>query len=125
VPAIPAVEPPRQADQPRPIPGKKPDDPRLEAAFRVILRQGTAEAEVDAQLARCRELAAAEPALAGQLRAAAILGVYLIEESAAGRLVVKYGSAYVLGSLRELLAELGDGDATRGAGGAAEGQGGR
>jgi penicillin amidase len=125
VPAIPAVEPPREAEQPRPIPGKKPDDPRLEAAFRVILRQGTAEAEVDAQLARCRELAAAEPALAGQLRAAAILGVYLIEESAAGRLVVKYGSAYVLGSLRELLAELGDGDATRGAGGAAEGQGGR
>ncbi|MBM3501590.1 MAG: hypothetical protein FJX74_23290, partial [Armatimonadetes bacterium] len=115
VPAIPAVEPPSEAAQPGLVRGRKPDDPRLEAAFRVILRQGTAQADVDAQLARCREFVAAEPALVGQLRDAATLGVYLIEESAAGRLAVQYGSPHVLGKLQELLAELGDGDEATGA----------
>jgi hypothetical protein len=43
--------------------------------------------------------------MAGQLRDAAIFGRYLIEESAAGRLKVQYGSPYVLGKLRELLGE--------------------
>ena len=42
-----------------------------------------------------------------QLRNAALLGEYLIEESAAGRLKVQYGSPYVLEKLKTLLRDLG------------------
>ena len=107
--AIPAVEPAKEVVEPRPRPAEaqKPDDPQLEAAFRVILRSsGTANEEVDAQLAEARKYVEGKPELTKQLRGAAVLGIYLIEESAAGRLKVHYGSPYVLERLRELLREL-------------------
>jgi hypothetical protein len=91
----------------RPLPGRKPDDPKLEAAFRAILRQGTAPEEVDAKLAECRDYVKGSAGLTEQLRSAAVLGVYLIEESAAGRLRVPYGSPHVLEGLKALLKDLG------------------
>ena len=106
VPAIPPVAAETKTEA-RPLPGRKPDDPRLEAAFRVILRQGTAPEEVDAKLAECREYVRGNPGLTEQLRSAAVLGVYLIEESAAGRLKVPYGSPHVLERLRTLLKDFG------------------
>jgi hypothetical protein len=54
VPAIPPAAANTNAET-KPLPGRKPDDPTLEAAFRVILRQGTPPEEADAQLARCRD----------------------------------------------------------------------
>lgn len=91
----------------RPLPGRKPDDPTLEAAFRLILRQGTPPEEVDAKLAACRSYVQGDSDLTEQLRSAAVLGVYLIEESAAGRLKVPYGSPHVLDRLKALLKDLG------------------
>jgi penicillin amidase len=107
VPAIPPVTATANAE-PKPLPGRKPDDPRLESAFRVILRQGTPNEEVDAQLADCRAYVKGNAGLTEQLRSAALLGEYLIEESAAGRLKVKYGSPYVLEKLKTLLNDLGN-----------------
>ena len=66
------------------MPGRKPEDPTLEAAFRIILRQGTPNEEVDAKLAECRDYVKGHAGLTEQLRHAALLGDYLIEESAAG-----------------------------------------
>ena len=105
VPAIPPAPPATAASEPRPMPGRKPDDPRLEALFRVMLRQGTPPEDVDEGIAECRALVKASPALREQLLSAARLGVYLIEESAAGRLKVRYGSPHALKRLRELLDE--------------------
>jgi len=107
VPAIPPVTATTDAAA-KPLPGRKPDDPRLEAAFRVILRQGTSNEEVDAQLADCRAYVRGNTGLTAQLRNAALLGEYLIEESAAGRLKVPYGSPYVLERFKALLRELGN-----------------
>ncbi len=107
--AIPAVDPAKNMEpRPRPAEAQKPDDPQLEAAFRIILRQDTAPDDVDAQLAECRTHVTGNPDLVKQLRGAAVLGIYLIEESSAGRLKVQYGSPYVLTRLRGLLQELGD-----------------
>jgi penicillin amidase len=109
VAAIPAVELKKEVveSRPRPAEAQKPDDPQLEAALRVILRpSGTSNEDVDAQLAEARKYVEGKPALIKQLRGGAVLGIHLIEESAAGRLNVKYGSPYVLQRLRELLKEL-------------------
>jgi penicillin amidase len=106
VPAIPPVAVETKSEA-KPMPGRKPEDASLEAAFRVILRQGTPPEEVAAKLAECRDYVKGKSGLTDQLRNAALLGEYLIEESAAGRLKVQYGSPYVLGMLKALLTELG------------------
>jgi penicillin amidase len=107
VPALPPVVASTNAAA-KPLPGRKPDDPRLEAAFRVILRQGTPNEEVDAQLVVCRAYVKGNAGLTEELRSAARLGEYLIEESAAGRLKVRYGSPYALKKLKALLTDMGD-----------------
>ena len=109
VAAIPAVvaAPETVLARPRPADAQKPDDPQLESAFRVILRaSGTSNDEVDLQLAEAHKYVDGKPELIRQLRGAAVLGIYLIEESAAGRLKVQYCSPYVLTRLRALLEEL-------------------
>jgi hypothetical protein len=58
-------------------------------------------------VAECRAYVKGNLGLTDQLRNAALLGEYLIEESAAGRLKVQYGSPYVLEKLKALLTELG------------------
>ncbi|MBE7501708.1 MAG: penicillin acylase family protein [Verrucomicrobiales bacterium] len=105
VPALPPVAR-EAAAEPRPLPGRRPEDPRLEAAFRTILRQGTSPEEVDAQLAECRDYVKGDPGLTEQLRNAAVLGVHLIREAAAGRLRVPYGSPHAQQRLEALLKEL-------------------
>jgi penicillin amidase len=110
VPAIPPTasensDPPR----PRPAAAQKPDDPRLEAAFRRILRRDTPPQEIDAALTECRDYVKGNAGLTAQLRGAAILGRWLIEEADAGRLKVPYGSPHALKRLRELLQDLGEG----------------
>ncbi len=102
VAAIPAADPEQKvAPRPRPADAQKPDDPRLEAAFRVILRpRGTPHEDVDAQLNEVRKYVEGDPQLRKQLRGGAVLGVYLIEESTAGRLKVQYGSPYALRAAR-------------------------
>jgi hypothetical protein len=107
VAAIPVVSAETKSAAAKPLPGRQPDDPRLEAAFRTILRQGTAPEEVNAKLAECRAYVKGNAGLTEQLRSAAVLGVYLIEESAAGRLKVPYGSMQVLAGLKALLKDLG------------------
>lgn len=105
VAAIPRVESSSKTEFAKPLPGRKPDDPKLESAFRTILRQGTTPADVDARLAECRDYVQGNAGLTEQLHQAAILGAYLIEESSAGRLKVQYGSPYVLEKLKELSKE--------------------
>jgi penicillin amidase len=107
VPAIPPVAAETKSEA-KPMPGRKPEDPTLEAAFRVILRQGTPPEEVAAKVAECRAYVKGNLGLTDQLRSAALLGEYLIEESAAGRLKVQYGSPYVLEKLKALLQDLGN-----------------
>lgn len=106
VPAIPTPTPDPTAPSAKPLPGRKPDDPRLEAAFRFILRRGSPDAEVDARLAECKDYVRGNPELGEQLRNACVLGIHLIEEAAAGRLKVPYGSPHVRDRLQELLRDL-------------------
>jgi penicillin amidase len=107
VPALPLLAAETKSES-KPMPGRKPEDPILEAAFRVMLRQGTPPEVVAAKLAECRDYVKGNPGLTDQLRNAALLGEYLIEESAAGRLKVQYGSPYVLEKLKALLQDLGN-----------------
>ncbi len=103
VPAIPEV---KAADAPRPLPGRKPDDPALESAFRFLLRNERTAAEIDAKIAEVKALVAGKAALELELREALTLGIYLIEEAQAGRLRVPYGTPHCLARFRELRAEL-------------------
>ena len=57
-------------------------------------------------MAECHDYVKGSAGLTEQLRSAAVLGVYLIEESAAGRLKVPYGSPQVLQRLKALLLDL-------------------
>ena len=101
---IPAIPPPAAATQAKPpLPGRKPDDPTLEAAFRYLLRNERTPAEIDAKLDEVKQFVSGKPALETQLREALKLGAYLIEESQAGRLKVKYGTPHCLKRMRELL----------------------
>ena len=103
VQAIPPVAPPPPRQEARPVQGRRPDDPVFQNALRTILRQDASAAEVDAAIADCRERAAGGAALAAELQEAARFAIYLIEESAAGRLKNPYGSPYALRRLQELL----------------------
>ena len=97
VDAIPAADSQQNVEpRPRPAEAQKPDDPRLEAALRIILRQGTSAEDINAQVDECRKIVAGNKDLEQQLHGAAVLGSYLIEESAAGRLKVPYGSPHAL-----------------------------
>lgn len=109
VAAIPAVESSSKTETAKSLSGRKPDDPKLESAFRTILRQGTDQTTIDSKLDECRDYVKDNDGLTEQLRQAVILGSYLIEESATGRLKVPYGSPYVLEKLKELLKVYGEG----------------
>jgi penicillin amidase len=114
VAALPEPTPEAKAAEARPLPGRKPDDPRLESAFRAILRNTSTPEEIDGRIAECRAIAKGDAGLTEQLRQAAILGAYLIEEAAAGRLKVPYGSPHALRRLKELLGALGGSEAQGG-----------
>ena len=90
------------------LPGRKPDDPMLEAAFRFVLRNDRTPAEIDQRLAEVQKYVAEKPELQTQLREALKLGVYLIEEAQAGRLKVPYGSPHCLTRMRKLLETFAD-----------------
>jgi penicillin amidase len=107
LPAIPRVAERPQGEPARAMPGRAPSDQRLEAAFRVIMRQDTAPAEIDARIAECLQYVRGHAGLTTELRNAAILGEYLIVESAAGRLRIQYGSPHALQALRGVLDEIG------------------
>jgi penicillin amidase len=102
VPAIPPAVASTNTEA-RPLPGRKPDDPTLEAAFRYLLRSERTPAELDAKLDEVQQFVSGNPALEAQLREALKLGVYLIEESRAGRLKVEYGTPYCLERMRKML----------------------
>jgi penicillin amidase len=111
VAAIPMPAPePKDAPRPRPRSARKPDDPKLESAFRRILRRDTPAVEIDALVSQCREYAKGNEKLTEQLRGAAVLGRWLIEEAAAERLKIPYGSPHALKRLQELLKDIGEGD---------------
>ncbi|MHB8864612.1 MAG: penicillin acylase family protein [Pirellulaceae bacterium] len=88
------------------LPGRKPEDPTLEAAFRFVLRNEGTPAEIDDRFAEVQKYVQGKPALQLQLGEALKLGVYLTEESLAGRLRVRYGSPYCLKRMRDLLQTL-------------------
>jgi hypothetical protein len=88
------------------LPGRKPDDPTLEAAFRFVLRNDRTPAEIDQRFAEVQKYVAEKPELQTQLREALKLGVYLIEEAQAGRLKIPYGSPHCLTRMRGLLKTL-------------------
>jgi hypothetical protein len=114
VAAIPVPAPEaKDAPRPRPPSARKPDDPKLEAAFRRILRRDTPAEEIDALVSQCREQVQGNKELTDQLRGAAILGRWLIEEAAAGRLKIPYGSPHALKRLQELLKVLGEGESRK------------
>lgn len=104
LPAIPAVKAEAQANT-KPLPGRKPDDPALEAAFRYLLRNERTPAEIDAKIDEVTRYVAGQPALETQLQEALKLGVYLVEESQAGRLKVSYGSPHCLKRMLDLLGQ--------------------
>jgi hypothetical protein len=103
VAAIPEV---KAGQESRPLPGRKPDDPALEAAFRYLLRNERTPAEIDGKIQEVKALVLGKPALAGELREALKLGIHLIEEAQAGRLKVDYGTPHCLVRMRELLAAM-------------------
>ena len=104
VAAIPPVA--SEAEAKPQLPGRKPDDPTLEAAFRFVLRNDRTPAEIDQRMAEVRKYVAEKPELQAELREALKLGVYLIEEAQAGRLKIPYGSPHCLTRMREMLKTL-------------------
>jgi penicillin G amidase len=104
---IAAIPPaPASAEAKPQLPGRKPDDPTLEAAFRFVLRNDRTPEEIDQRLADVQKYVAEKPELQKQLREALKLGIYLIEESQAGRLKVSYGSPHCLQRMQEILKTL-------------------
>jgi hypothetical protein len=89
-----------------PLPGRKPDDPTLEAAFRFVLRHDRTPDEIDKRLTEIQAYVANQPALQAELREALKLGIYLIEEAQAGRLRIPYGSPHCLRKMRAMLDAL-------------------
>ena len=111
VAAIPPVAPDTEA-KPQ-LPGRKPDDPTLEAAFRFVLRNDRTPAEIDQRLAEVQKYVEGKPALQAEVREALKLGIYLIEEAQAGRLKIPYGSPHCLQKMREMLKAMGSGEPPR------------
>jgi len=111
VAAIPPVAPDSEA-KPQ-LPGRKSDDPTLEAAFRFVLRHDRTPAEIDRRLAEVQTYVEGKPTLQAELREALKLGIYLIEEAQSGRLKIPYGSPHCLQKMREMLNALGPGEPSR------------
>ncbi len=103
-----------QARQPRqqteaskkPLPGKKPDDPTLEAAIRYLNRPERTEQEVKAKIKELRRHIANDQDLKAELVAGLELFTHLMRESLAGRLPIQYGTARTLELVEPLYQEL-------------------
>ncbi len=107
-----ASGPPRrggaEADQPRPqLPGKKPDDPTLEAAIRYLNRPERTAQEVDNQINQLRDYVADNQQRKDELVAGLELFTYLMRQSQAGQLPITYGNPDTLRRVQALYEELG------------------
>lgn len=80
----------------RPLPGKKPDDPTLEAAIRYLNRPERTDAEVQRKLVELRDYVRGNESLRAELLAGFELFTHLMRESQAGRLPIQYGSPATL-----------------------------
>ena len=89
-----------------PLPGKKPDDPTLEAAIRYLNRAERTEQEVKDKIEELRRYVKGDAGLKGELIEGLKLFVHLMKESQAGRMPIRYGAPATLklidGFYREL-----------------------
>jgi len=100
-------DPRRRAQSPRrPLPGKKPDDPTLETAIRYLNRPERTEQEVKTRLEELREYVADNAKLEAELVTGFELFIYLMRESQADRLPIKYGTPKTLKLVEEFYQKL-------------------
>ena len=89
-----------------PLPGKKPDDPTLEAAIRYLNRQERTDKEVEQKLVELRRYVAGNETLKAELIAGLELFTHLMRESQAGRMPIRYGTPQTLKRVEALYKEL-------------------
>lgn len=79
-----------------PLPGKKPDDPTLEAAIRYLNRKERTKVEVKAKIQELDHYVQGQPGLKRELIQGLELFVHLMKESQAGRMPIIYGTPETL-----------------------------
>ena len=94
-----------QASRP-PLPGKTPDDPTLEAAIRYLNRQERTEEEVTEKIAELRRYVRGDQILKQDLIDSLTRFVYIMTESQAGRMRIRYGTPMTLKLVQRLYDEL-------------------
>jgi creatinine amidohydrolase len=89
-----------------PLPGKKPDDPTLEAAVRYLNRAERTEQEVEDKIEELRSYVRGDKDLKGELIEGLKLFIHLMSESQAGRMKIRYGTPKTLKLIEAFYREL-------------------
>ncbi len=89
-----------------PLPGKAPDDPTLQAAIRYVNRQERTEQEVTDKIEELRRYVRGGQALKQELIDGLTRFIYIMTESQAGRMRVRYGTPETLKLIRTFYNEL-------------------
>ena len=88
------------------MPGKKPDDPTLEAAIRYLNRAERTEPEVRTRIEELRRYVRGDEGLKKELIDGLTLFIHLMTESQAGRMRIRYGTPETLKLIRTFYSEL-------------------
>lgn len=94
-----------QASKP-PLPGKTPDDPTLQAGIRYLNRQERTEEEVTDKIAELRSYVRGDQALKQELIHGLTRFIYIMIESQAGRIRIRYGTPQTLKLVQAFYSEL-------------------
>ena len=96
-----------QSDESRPpLPGKKPDDPILEAAIRYLNRAECTEQEVKDKIEELRSYVREDRDLKTELIEGLELFIHLMKESQAGRIPIRYGTPKTIELIEAFYREL-------------------
>jgi acyl-homoserine lactone acylase PvdQ len=98
--------PPRGTASKVELPGKAPDDPTLEMAIRYLNRGERTEQEVAAKIQELEQYIAGDASLKAELVAALERFTYVMRESQAGRIPIKYGTPQTLKLVDQLYQKL-------------------
>ncbi|MFC1765386.1 penicillin acylase family protein [Planctomycetota bacterium] len=90
----------------KPLPGRKPDDPTLEAAIRYLNRQERTAQEVEDKIEELRQYIHGHSDRKGELIEGLKLFTHLMRESQAGNMPIRYGTPEILKLIEAFYREL-------------------